>query len=84
MMKKMERITSPDITKTPTFVLQLEKKFGKKLFKQPCNEIQSISVITDSSGPTIFVRFNRVNLCTKIWRKNLFVNNRARYNLVSL
>ncbi len=28
--------------------------------------IQSNSVITNSSGPAIFVRYNRVNLCTKL------------------
>jgi hypothetical protein len=44
--------------------------------------IQSNSVITNSSGPAIFVRYNRVNLCGKI--TNLFVNNRVRHNRVSL
>ncbi len=53
------------------------------------------SVITNSSEPAIFlrynqIRYNRVNLFTKItiWPRNLFVmcfvNNRVRYNRDSL
>ena len=33
-------------------------------------ELQSNSVIANSSGPAIFVRYNRVNLCSKM--TNLF------------
>ncbi len=48
--------------------------------------LQSNSVITNSSGPDIFVRYNRVNLCTKM--TNLALKsvryNRVRYNQVSL
>ncbi len=54
--------------------------------------VQSNSVITNCSGPAIFVRFNRVNLCSKMTNmslkyvryKRVFVNNRVRYNRVSL
>ncbi len=54
--------------------------------------IQSNSVITNSSGPAIFARYNRVNLCSKMTNlpskfvryNRVFINNRVRYNRVSL
>ncbi len=54
--------------------------------------LQSNSVITNSSGPVIFVRYNRVFLCTKITKLTLkyvrhnrvFVKNRVPYNRISL
>ncbi len=48
--------------------------------------VQSNSVITNSSGPAIFVRYNRVHLCTEMTNFTLkFVRyNRVRYNRVSL
>jgi hypothetical protein len=50
------------------------------------------SVITNSLGPANFVRFNWVNLCSKItnlpWKSvcynRVFVTKRVRYNRVSL
>ncbi len=55
-------------------------------------KFQSNLVITISLGPAIFVRYNRVNLCTKMTNlpqksvryNQMFVNNRVRYNRVSL
>jgi hypothetical protein len=52
----------------------------------------SISVVTNSSEPAIFVRYNRVKLCTKMTNlplnsvrfNQVFVINRARYSRVSL
>jgi hypothetical protein len=54
--------------------------------------VQSNSVITNSSGPAIFVRYNRVDLCNKMTSSTsktvrynyVLVNNRVRYNRVSL
>ncbi len=54
--------------------------------------LQSNSVKTNSSGPAIFVRYNRVILCIKMSNMTLkcvcynrvFVNNRVRYNRVWL
>ncbi len=54
--------------------------------------VQSNSVITNSSGPAVFVRYNRINLCTKMTNMTLkcvfyirvFVHNRVRYKRVSL
>jgi hypothetical protein len=54
-------------------------------------EIQSNSVITNRSGPEIFVRYNWVRLCTKITiltkkfvRYNRVRYDRVRFNRVSL
>ena len=44
--------------------------------------IKSNSVITKSSGPTIFVRYNRVNLC--VYYYNQFVQKSLRYDRVLL
>jgi hypothetical protein len=48
--------------------------------------------VTNSSGPAIFVRYNRFNLCTKITKltkknvrcKRVLVTNRGRYNWLSM
>ncbi len=45
----------------------------------PTMIIQSNSVITNSSGPDIFVRYNLVNLCTNV--TNLALKS-VRYNRV--
>ncbi len=52
--------------------------------------IQWNSVITNHSGPAIFVRYNRVNLCSKMTNlpkksvryNRVFVNNRVCYNRI--
>ncbi len=69
----------------------------KRALCHPSPLIQSKSVITNCSGPAIFVRYNRVrynrvNLSSKMTNMSLksvrynrvFVNNRVRYNRVSL
>ncbi len=56
------------------------------------SQLQSNSVITNSSGPAILVSYNRVNLCTKITNlilksvryNRMFVNNWVCYIGVSL
>jgi hypothetical protein len=62
-----------------------------------CNKLEFIQLIKKHevklgyNKPAIFVRYNRVNLCTKITNLTLksvrynrvFVNNRVRYTLAS-
>ncbi len=51
----------PVLTRSGTIELS-----GTEFVLVKVSEKQSISVITNSSGPSIFVRCNRVNLCTKV------------------
>ncbi len=70
--------------------MQLMRVYRVCFLKLKVN-IQSHSVITDSSGPAIFVRYNRVILCSQMTTLPLksvrynreFGNNRVRYNRVS-
>jgi hypothetical protein len=69
------------------YSFQAKMLVGRNFYK-----LQSNSVITNSLGPAIFVRYNRVKLCAKMTNlplksiryNRVFVNNQVRYNRVSL